>query len=216
MIRVLLADDEALIRHGFRIILAASADIQVVGEASTGDEAVRLAHEVGPDVVLLDIRMPGLSGIAATRRIVDELGTRVVVVTTFDHDDHIHDALRAGAIGFLVKNSTPEQLVEAVRVAARGDGVLSPEVTRRLIAEVAARPNAAPDVAQQLRELTEREAEVLGLIADGRSNSEIATALTLTEATVKTHVTRVLMKLDVRDRTQAAILAIRAGLGPVR
>jgi DNA-binding NarL/FixJ family response regulator len=216
VIRVLLADDEALIRHGFRIILAASADIQVVGEASTGDEAVRLAHEVGPDVVLMDIRMPGLSGIAATRRIVDELGTRVVVVTTFDHDDHIHDALRAGAIGFLVKNSTPEQLVEAVRVAARGDGVLSPEVTRRLIAEVAARPNAAPDVAQRLRELTEREAEVLGLIADGRSNSEIATALTLTEATVKTHVTRVLMKLDVRDRTQAAILAIRAGLGPVR
>lgn len=212
-LRVVIADDEALVRSGFRLILAAGGDIEVVGDAATGAEAVRLARALQPDVVLMDVRMPGAGGIAATREIVASTASRVVVVTTFGLDEYVYDALRAGASGYLLKNAPPEQLVEAVRIAARGDALLSPEVTARLIVQVA-RSRRAPEP-RSFDDLTEREREVLTLVARGLSNAEIAAELAVGEATVKTHVSRVLAKLGVRDRTQAVIAAYDGGLVPI-
>ena len=210
-VRVLLVDDQALLRAGFATILSACADIEVVGEAGTGVEAVRRAVELDPDVVLMDVQMPDMDGLEATRRIAAEPGLHasVVVLTTFNREDYLLGALRAGAVGFVLKNSRPEQLVEAVRSAAAGDGLLAPEVTRAVIAHaVTARPEerAAPPP-----ELTEREAEVLALVARGLSNDEIAAELFLGRATVKTHVSNVLAKLGLRDRVQAVVYAHEHG-----
>lgn len=211
MLRVLIADDEALVRHGLAMILRATGEIEVVGEAATGREAVAAARSLRPDVVLMDIRMPEGDGITATREVVSSTEARVMVVTTFGLDEYVYEALRAGASGFLLKNAPPEQLVEAVRVAARGDALLSPEITGRLIRQFA--DSGKPeDEHRSFADLTEREREVLGLVARGRSNAEIAVDLTVSEATVKTHVSRVLMKLGVRDRTQAVIAAYEGGL----
>lgn len=210
-VRVLIADDQDLVRAGFRAILGTEADIDVVGEARDGAEAVRLAGQLRPDVTLMDVQMPNVDGLEATRRIVGAIaGCRVVILTTFDRDDYLFEALRAGASGFLLKNASPEDLVEAVRVAARGDALLSPEVTRRVIERFT---SAAPVVpAARPEELTEREYDVLVLLARGASNAEIADQLYLGETTVKTHVSRVLMKLGLRDRTQAVIYAYENGI----
>jgi DNA-binding NarL/FixJ family response regulator len=213
MIRVLLADDQALVRGGFRVILESQPDIEVVGEAADGAEAIELARLHKPDVVLMDVRMPQLDGIEATRRLLaGDTRTRILMLTTFDLDEYVYEAMRAGASGFLLKNSPPAQLAEAVRVVAAGDALLSPEITRRLIADYVRRPRPGAGVPAPLAELTSRELDVLGLIARGRSNAEIAGALFLSEATVKTHVTRVLSKLGVRDRVQAVVFAYEAGL----
>ena len=213
MIRVLLADDQALVRGGFRVILESQPDIAVVGEAADGGEAIELARLYKPDVVLMDVRMPRLDGIEATRRLLaGETRTRILMLTTFDLDEYVYEALRAGASGFLLKNSPPAQLAEAVRVVAAGDALLSPEITRRLIADFVRRPRPGAGVPPAMAELTSRELDVLGLIARGRSNAEIAGALFLSEATVKTHVTRVLAKLGIRDRVQAVVFAYEAGL----
>ncbi|WP_425955720.1 response regulator [Xylanimonas sp. McL0601] len=214
MITVLLADDQALVRGGFRALLDAENDVRVVAEAATGDDAVRLALEHLPDVVLMDIRMPGLDGLEATRRIARNPragGVHVVVVTTFELDEYVAEAIRSGASGFLVKDTEPADLIRAVRVAAGGDALLSPTVTRRLLERVATatRPVAEPAA---LAELTPREREVLVEVARGLSNEEIAGALYLSESTVKTHVSRVLTKLDARDRAQLVVLAYEAGL----
>ncbi|PZR53326.1 DNA-binding response regulator [Xylanimonas oleitrophica] len=214
MIDVLLADDQALVRGGFRALLDAEPDVRVVGEAATGDEAVRLALEHLPDVVLMDVRMPGLDGLEATRRIVSDpraAGVHVVVVTTFEHDEYVAEAIRGGASGFLVKDTEPADLVRAVRVAAAGDALLSPTVTRRLLARVAL---GTRDVAPPpgLAELTPREREVLVEVARGLANDEIAATLFLSESTVKTHVSRVLTKLGARDRAQLVVVAYEAGL----
>ncbi|MCL1869030.1 MAG: response regulator transcription factor [Promicromonosporaceae bacterium] len=214
MITVLLADDQALVRGGFRALLDAEDDVRVVAEAATGDDAVTLALEHLPDVVLMDIRMPGLDGLEATRRIVADpraAGVHVVVVTTFELDEYVAEAIRGGASGFLVKDTEPEDLIRAVRVAAAGDALLSPTVTRRLLARVATatRPVSAP---KALADLTPREREVLVEVARGLSNEEIAGTLYLSESTVKTHVSRVLTKLDARDRAQLVVLAYEAGL----
>ncbi len=216
-IRVLLADDHRLVRTGFRVILEIEDDIEVVGEAADGGEAVELAARHVPDVVLMDVEMPGLDGLAATRRITAAAGPSVLILTTFDRDDYLFAALRAGASGFLLKNSSPEALVEAVRVIARGDALLAPEITRRVIAafapprpaEVPAPPFTAPVA---LGELTPREYEVLVALAGGATNAEIAAALHLGETTVKTHVSRVLTKLGARDRTQAVVMAYEMGV----
>ena len=213
MIRVLLADDQALVRGGFRVILESQPDIAVVGEAADGAEAIELARLHKPDVVLMDVRMPRLDGIEATRRLLaGETRTRILMLTTFDLDEYVYEAMRAGASGFLLKNSPPAQLAEAVRVVAAGDALLSPEITRRLIADFVRRPRPGAGVPSTMAELTSRELDVLGLIARGRSNAEIAGALFLSEATVKTHVTRVLAKLGIRDRVQAVVFAYEAGL----
>jgi DNA-binding NarL/FixJ family response regulator len=213
VIRVLLADDQALVRGGFRVILESQPDIAVVGEAADGAEAIELARLHKPDVVLMDVRMPRLDGIEATRRLLaGETRTRILILTTFDLDEFVYEAMRAGASGFLLKNSPPAQLAEAVRVVAAGDALLSPEITRRLIADYVRRPRPGAGVPATMAELTSRELDVLGLIARGRSNAEIAGALFLSEATVKTHVTRVLSKLGVRDRVQAVVFAYEAGL----
>jgi DNA-binding NarL/FixJ family response regulator len=213
MIRVLLVDDEAMVRAGFRLILSLEDDIEVVGEAADGLAAIAEAAHRQPDVVLMDVPMPRLDGVRATERIVTgEPGApRVVMVTTFERDDYVFAALRAGASGFVLKNSPPEDLVTAVRTVAGGGALLAPSVTRRLITEFAA---AAPQPAKQaaLADLSEREREVLILVARGFSNGEIADALVLGEATVKTHVSNVLGKLGLRDRVQAAIFAYEAGL----
>ncbi len=210
-LRVLIADDEALVRHGLAMILRATGEIDVVGEAATGREAAVAARTLRPDVVLMDIRMPEGDGIAATREIVGATDARVVVVTTFGLDEYIYAALRAGASGFLLKNAPPEQLVEAVRVVARGDALLSPEVTGRLIRQFSS--GGRPQVEHRsFSDLTERELDVLRLVARGRSNAEIADDLVVSEATVKTHISRVLMKLGVRDRTQAVVVAYEGGL----
>jgi DNA-binding NarL/FixJ family response regulator len=214
MIRVLLADDQALVRGGFRALIDSEDDLEVVGEASNGEEAVALAGSLLPDIVLMDIRMPRLDGIEATRRIAaDERlrEVRVVILTTFESDEYVFDGLRAGASGFLVKDTEPADLLGAVRVVAGGDALLSPSVTRRLIAEFASqapspRRNASLDV------LTERELEVMTLIAAGLSNDEIAERLVVSPATVKTHVSRVIGKLDARDRAQVVVVAYESGL----
>jgi DNA-binding NarL/FixJ family response regulator len=216
-IRVLLADDHRLVRTGFRVILEIEDDIEVVGEAADGAEAVELAARHAPDVVLMDVEMPGLDGLAATRRIAAAAGPSVLILTTFDRDDYLFAALRAGASGFLLKNSSPEALVEAVRVIARGDALLAPEITRRVIAAFAPpRPADAPapsfTAPVALGELTPREYEVLIALAGGATNAEIAAALHLGETTVKTHVSRVLTKLGARDRTQAVVMAYEMGV----
>jgi len=214
VIKVLLVDDQALVRAGFRMILEAEEDIEVVGEATDGYGAIDSAKRLDPDVVLMDIRMPELDGIEATRRIVDvtvEDPVRVLMLTTFDLDEYVYDALRAGASGFLLKDVPAEQLVDGIRVVAEGDALLAPSVTRRLIHEFARAP-AAQERPKALDELTPREEEVLKLIARGMSNAEIAESLIVGETTVKTHVARVLMKLGVRDRVQAVVLAYESGL----
>ncbi|HEX6149810.1 response regulator transcription factor [Nocardioides sp.] len=214
--RVLLVDDQALVRSGFRMILAVEPDLEVVGEASDGAEAVALARELDPDVVLMDVQMPGTDGIAATADIVAADHGKVVILTTFDHDDYLFSALRAGASGFLLKNARAEQLVDAVRAVGRGHALLSPEVTTRVIAEMTGRGEDEPTRDRrdqvELRHLTEREREVLVLLGEGLSNAEIAERLVLGEATVKTHVSNCLTKLHLRDRVQAVVLAHRAGL----
>lgn len=212
-LRVLLVDDQDLVRAGFRVILGAEPDIEVVGEARDGTEAVLLAEQLRPHVVLMDVQMPGTDGLEATRRILAGRaggGCRVVILTTFDRDDYLFEALRAGASGFLLKNASPEDLVESVRIVARGDALLSPEVTRRVIERfTGAGPAPTPS---RPEELTDREYEVLVLLACGATNSEIATELFLGETTVKTHVSRVLMKLGLRDRTQAVVFAYENGV----
>jgi DNA-binding NarL/FixJ family response regulator len=214
MIRVVLADDQVLVRAGFRALLDAQDDIEVVGEAGDGEQAVRLATELTPDVVLMDIRMPGTDGLAATRRISADghlAGVRVVILTTFELDEYVFEAIRSGASGFLVKDTEPDELVQAVRVVAGGDALLSPSVTRRLIGEFAARAKAPHDVGG-LDELTDREQEVLALVADGLSNTEIARRLYLSPATAKTHVSRAMIKLRARDRAQLVVIAYESGL----
>ena len=214
MIRVVLADDQALVRGGFRSLLDARDDIDVVGEAADGHEAVALAKQHRPDVVLMDIRMPGLDGLDATRQIAsdpDLAAVRVVILTTFGLDEYLFDALRYGASGFLVKDTRPADLVEAVRVVAAGDSLISPSMTRRLIEEFAT--NAKPSrPAKELDVLTDREREVLALVAGGLTNDEIGQRLYLSPATARTHVSRIMTKLAARDRTQLAVLAYETGL----
>ena len=213
MIRVVVADDHALVRGGFRMILEAQPDIKVTGEAANGLEAVELARGQEPDVVLMDVRMPGLDGIEATRRLTaaSVQGPRVFMLTTFDLDEYVYRAIRAGASGFLLKDVRPAELVHAVRVVSSGDTLLAPAITRRLLEEFVRRPLPGQRPAE-LSELTDREAEVLGLVARGLSNTEIAQRLFLGETTVKTHVTRILAKLHLRDRVQAVVLAYESGL----
>ena len=214
MIRVLLADDQALVREGFAMILEAQEDMEVVAEASNGAEALALGRELLPDVVLMDIRMPGVDGIEATRRLLDRAGrrTRVVILTTFDLDEYVYEALKAGASGFLLKDVPRAQLVAAVRAVAAGDQLLSPSITRKLIEEFVRRGPRQAGIPAALANLTERELDVLRLVARGRSNGEIAKELYLSEATVKTHVGHVLQKLGLRDRVQAVVLAYKSGL----
>ncbi len=211
MIRVLLADDQALVRHGFGMILRAEEDVEVVGEAGDGAEAVSLAAQLEPDVVLMDVRMPTLDGIEATRRIVAGVDSpRVLVLTTFDNDEIVVGALRAGASGFLLKDAPGEQLVAAIKVIAGGGSLFAPSVTRRLVERYV--DELRPDSVPGLDELTDREQEILRLIARGLSNAEIASQLVLSEHTVKTHVTHLLQKLGLRDRTQVVVLAYEAGI----
>lgn len=212
MIRVLLADDQALVRAGFASLLATQADIEVVGEAADGEQAVRRATALVPDVILMDIRMPGMDGLAATKAIAgdDRLGgVRVVILTTFDLDDYVFEAICNGASGFLVKDTEPEELIRAVRVVAAGSALLSPGVTRRLISEFASRARKPPP---HLDHLTEREREVTALVAEGLSNDEIAARLYLSPATAKTHVNRAMAKLGARDRAQLVVFAFQSGL----
>ena len=237
MIRVLLADDQALIRAGFRVLLEAAGDVEVIGEAVNGEQALDLARAGSPDVILMDIRMPEVDGLEATRRIAADgalAGVKVVILTTFETDDYVYQALRAGASGFLVKDAEPEDLIRAVRVAARGDALLSPSVTRRLIARFASRPpatglnNGRPAVSGaaerdganrprtgldlDLSRITEREREVLALVAEGLSNEEIAKRLYLSPLTTKTHVSHIMTKLNARDRAQLVVIAYESGL----
>lgn len=216
MIRVLLADDQALVRAGFRVLVDSDPDLEVVGEATNGEEAVQLADRYHPDVVLMDIRMPVMDGLAATRRIcaAKELTTtRVLILTTFEADDYVFEALRAGASGFLLKDTEPAELLEGVRVVARGDALLAPSVTRRLIAQVIEQPGRGPSTDRtRLAALTDREQEVLGCVAVGLSNEEIGEQLYLSPLTVKTHVSRILSKVGARDRTQLVVIAYESGL----
>ena len=212
-IRVVLVDDQAMVRTGLRMVLAAEPDIDVVGEAADGASGLRVVTELKPDVVLLDVRMPGMDGLEAARRILAaDLPTRVIVLTTFDEDEYVAAALRAGVSGFLLKVGPPEDLVVAVRTVAAGQGLLDPAVTLRVIESFAAAPSPDPVRAGQLAQLTEREVDVLGLVAAGLTNGEIAARLYLGEATVKTHVSRVLLKLGLRDRVQAVVFAYESGL----
>ena len=209
-ISVVVADDQSLVRAGLAAILATQDDIEIVAEAADGAEAVRVVRQTDPDVVLMDVRMPGLDGIEATRQLAGSRAS-VVMLTTFDLDEHVYAAMKAGASGFLLKDAPPESLLEAVRAAARGDALLAPAITRRLVQEFVSRPRVE-DAAGRLDPLTAREREVLGLIGRGMSNGEIAGSLFLSEATVKTHVSRILGKLGVRDRTQAVVVAYESGL----
>ncbi|GAA4683523.1 response regulator transcription factor [Phytohabitans rumicis] len=217
MIRVLIADDQAMVRQGFGALLAAQPDLVVVGDAANGADAVTAARRLDPDVVLMDVRMPVLDGLEATRRLVGDRPPgserpRVLILTTFDLDDYVYEALRAGASGFLLKDAPAADLVHAVRVVAGGDALLAPSITRRLIAEFAARPSRSRPRPTVLGALTPRETEVLRLIARGLSNGEIAADLVVAEQTVKTHVGRILAKLNLRDRAQAVVLAYESGL----
>ncbi len=214
-IRILIADDQALVRAGFHVLLDAQTDIEVVGEAENGLEAIRLTGELKPDVILMDIRMPEMDGLEAARVILStdaEKSPRVLVLTTFDADEYVYEALRAGASGFLLKDTDPAQLAEAVRVIARGDALLAPAVTRRLITEFASRPEVRRAHPAELEALTDRELEVLSLVAQGLSNDEIGTHLFISPTTAKTHVSRVMTKLMARDRAQLVVIAYEAGL----
>ncbi len=212
-IRVLICDDQALVRAGFRAILGSRPEIEIVGEAENGAEAVALAERRQPDVILMDIRMPVLDGVEATRRLVAEGSpARILVLTTFDLDEYVHAAIRAGASGFLLKDVTPAKLVEAIRIVAGGDALLAPSVTRRLLERFAAALPAGDQSSKVLGQLTPRETEVLRLLAAGLSNAEIASELVVSEATVKTHISSLLRKLGLRDRVQAVILAYETGL----
>ncbi|MFD8497895.1 response regulator [Amycolatopsis sp. NPDC059657] len=214
MIRVLLVDDQNLVRAGFKSILDGEDDIEVVAEAADGRQALTQAHEHRPDVVLMDIRMPGMDGLTATRHLLADpklTGTKVVILTTFDLDDEVYGALRAGASGFLVKDTEPMELIHGVRVVARGDALLAPSITRRLISEFAGR-STRPVPSPRLAALTEREREVMTLVATGLSNDEIAAELVLSPATAKTHVSRIMTKLGVRDRAQLVVLAYESAM----
>jgi DNA-binding NarL/FixJ family response regulator len=215
VIRVLLADDQALIRAGFRVLIDVAEDLQVVGEAVDGAQAVDLARRERADVVLMDIRMPGVDGLEATRRISaddDLAGVKIIILTTFESDEYVYRAIRAGASGFLVKDTEPGDLIQAVRVVARGDALLSPSVTRRLITDIASRPEQARPDRRVLAGLTDREREVMGLVAEGLSNDEIAGRLFLSPLTSKTHVSRIMTKLNARDRAQLVVMAYEQGL----
>jgi DNA-binding NarL/FixJ family response regulator len=215
-IRVLIVDDQALVRAGFAMILGTEDDIEVIGEVENGVEALTAARSLQPDVILMDIRMPEMDGVTATRKLCDEQsraqdGPKVIILTTFDLDDYVYDALRAGASGFLLKDTPPDDLVEAIRVVAAGEALLSPSITRKLLEEFTRTP-AAPQPVDGLGELTERELEVLRELARGLSNAEIATALFVSETTVKTHISHILTKLELRDRVQAVVIAYESGL----
>jgi DNA-binding NarL/FixJ family response regulator len=213
-IRVMIADDQMMVRQGFTVLLNAQPDIEVVGQAVDGADAVAKAAELGPDVVLMDIRMPGMGGIEATSVITGtpDCAAKVLVLTTFDLDEYVYEALRAGASGFLLKDASADQLAEAVRVVAAGEALLSPNITKRLITEFSRLGAPRAPSRTRMKDLTERETEVLSLIAQGLSNAEIAEHLVLAEQTVKTHVGRILVKLGLRDRTQAAVFAYETGL----
>jgi DNA-binding NarL/FixJ family response regulator len=214
-IGVVVADDQALVRAGFRVLVNSATDLDVIGEASNGEEAVAVVSATHPDVVLMDVRMPVMDGLEATRRITSSpLGdtTRILMLTTFDLDEYVFDALRAGASGFLLKDTPPDELLSAIRVIAGGEALLAPSVTRRLIAEFASRPNNDVAPNDSLETLTEREREVLVAIANGSSNAEIGEALHMSLATAKTHVSRILAKLGARDRTQLVVIAYQTGL----
>ena len=211
--RILIADDHALVRGGLRMVLDAQPDLDVVGEAADGRQALQLARKLSPDLVLMDIRMPGLDGLETTRRLLaQQPNAKVLVLTTFDVDEYVHNAIRAGASGFLLKTTPPQQLVTGIRTVMAGDALLAPEITRRLLDRFVARPLRPTGTPPDFAELSARELEVLRLIANGRSNAEIAAELFLSEATVKTHVTHILTKLGLRDRVQAVALAYRSGL----
>jgi DNA-binding NarL/FixJ family response regulator len=214
VIRVLIADDQALVRGGFRMILNSEKDIEVVAEAADGGEAIALTRELEPDVVLMDVRMPGLDGIEATRRLLAEApeSRRVLILTTFDHDEYLYEAIRAGASGFLLKDVAPAELAHAVRMVAAGDALVAPAITRRLLEDFIRQPPPGARAPEALESLTDRELEVLKHVAGGLSNAEIAQQLVLGEATVKTHLGNILMKLDLRDRVQAVVLAYETGL----
>jgi DNA-binding NarL/FixJ family response regulator len=214
-ITVVVADDQALVRAGFRVLVNSASDLEVVGEASDGIEAVEVVEATCPDVVLMDVRMPRMDGLEATRQIVKSqgaAGSRVLMVTTFDLDEYIFDALRFGASGFVLKDTPPDELLAAIRVIAQGDSLLAPSVTRRLIAEFASRPADQPPESGRLDSLTDREREVLTAIGKGYSNAEIAEVLSMSLGTAKTHVSRILAKLDARDRTQLVVIAFQSGL----
>jgi DNA-binding NarL/FixJ family response regulator len=215
-IRVLIADDEALVRAGFMVLVDSAPGLSVVGQASDGVQAVRQARALKPDVVLMDIRMPVMGGLEATKLILDgdqDPSPRILVVTTFDEDEHVFEALRSGASGFVLKDTRPEKLLEAIAIVAAGEALLAPAITRRLIAEFARRPRAAaPSAGDVLAPLTEREREVLQQVAAGSSNAEVAAALHLSVATVKTHISRLLSKLDCRDRAQLVVVAYETGV----
>jgi DNA-binding NarL/FixJ family response regulator len=210
---VLLADDQAMVRAGFRMILESEPGIEVVGEAANGEQAAAATRRLRPDVVLMDIQMPGGDGLQATRRITGDvdLDSRVVILTTFERDEYIFEALQAGASGFLLKNAPPEELLQAVRVVAAGDALLAPSVTRRIIEQFARRP-VKPELGSQLESLTQREREVLIMLAGGKSNAELAAELFVSEGTIKTHVSSLLAKLGLRDRVQAVVMAYQSGL----
>ena len=215
MIRVVLADDQALVRAGFKVLLDAEDDLEVVGEAADGEAAVAAVAQARPDVVLMDIRMPGVDGLEATRRIVDDpalAGVKVLILTTFEIDEYVFEALRSGASGFLVKDTEPVELLRAVRVVAAGESLLSPGVTRRLIAEFVSRPGGKVVSPSSLPLLTDREREVVALVAAGLSNDEIAEELFVSPATARTHVSRAMVKLNARDRAQLVVLAYESGL----
>jgi DNA-binding NarL/FixJ family response regulator len=219
VIRVVVVDDQALVRAGFKVLVDSSPDLVVVGEAADGADAVRVVGDTEPDVVLMDIRMPEMDGIEATRQIVEarqDTKAHVLILTTFELDEYVYNALRAGASGFLLKDTPPEDLLDAIRVIARGDALLAPSVTRTLIAEFTSRAAATPANLEVLRSLTPREEEVLVLVARGRSNAEIADELHMSAATAKTHVSRILTKLGARDRSQLVVIAYESGLASAR